>query len=231
MERHPLQRLSSPSRTASALIHLLGLASFAASFKYLVDYPNLVNDSYGWHFQYLTIIGLALATATFSVGLLADLTSSTTLFYVKNALSTASAPLEVLISLLYWSLRAIDKRLVIPEWMELNPLADVGFHALPALLLTTDLLVLSPPWTVTPRSAAALSVGLALSYWWWIEFCYARNGWYPYPLFEQVSPPVRGVVFGVSALLMTLSTAGLKYLYERVNGDAAAAIAAAKRTS
>jgi hypothetical protein len=58
--------------------------------------------------QYLTIIGLSLATATFAVGLLADLTMNSTLFQVKNALSVASAPMECLISLLYWSLRAVS---------------------------------------------------------------------------------------------------------------------------
>lgn len=58
--------------------------------------------------QYLTIIGLSLATATFAVGLLADLTMSNTLFQAKNALSVASAPMEVLISLLYWGLRGVS---------------------------------------------------------------------------------------------------------------------------
>ena len=65
------------------------------------------NDSYGWHMQYLTIIGLSLATATFTVGLLADITMNSTLFQIKNALSVASAPMECLISLLYWGLRAV----------------------------------------------------------------------------------------------------------------------------
>ena len=64
--------------------------------------------SYGWHFQYLTIIGLALSTLTFSFGLLADITLSRRLFAVKNALSVASAPIECLISILYWGLRAVS---------------------------------------------------------------------------------------------------------------------------
>jgi hypothetical protein len=66
------------------------------------------NDSYGWHFQYLTIIGLALSTLTFACGLLADLTLSRRLFAAKNALSVASAPIECLITILYWGLRAVS---------------------------------------------------------------------------------------------------------------------------
>jgi hypothetical protein len=57
--------------------------------------------------QYLTIIGLSLATCTFMLGLLADLTLSPQLFLIKNALSVTSAPLEVLVSILYWSLCAV----------------------------------------------------------------------------------------------------------------------------
>ncbi|MCJ1322739.1 hypothetical protein MMC15_008089 [Xylographa vitiligo] len=109
LRRHPLQRLPSPSRGVSSIFHAAGVSSFAASFKYLVDWPNPVNDSYGWHFQYLTIIGLALATMTFVFGSLADITASRRLFAVKNALSVCSAPLEILISLLYWGIRAVGR--------------------------------------------------------------------------------------------------------------------------
>jgi hypothetical protein len=68
------------------------------------------NEAYGWHFQYLTVIGLALSTLTFAFALLADLTLSTRLFLVKNLLSICSAPMEVLISVLYWSLRMVSSR-------------------------------------------------------------------------------------------------------------------------
>jgi len=80
--------------------------------------PNS-NEAYGWHFQYLTVIALALAFLTFCFGSLADVTLSPRLFLVKNILSVCSAPLEVLISTLYWSLRAIDPKLVVPEEMDL----------------------------------------------------------------------------------------------------------------
>ena len=69
------------------------------------------NESYGWHFQYLTIIGLALSTLTFTFGLLADITLSRRLFAAKNALSVASAPIECLISILYWGLRAVSPQI------------------------------------------------------------------------------------------------------------------------
>ena len=78
------------------------------------------NEAYGWHFQYLTIIGLALATMTFTAGALADITLSSRMFRLKNVLSMCSAPLECLISALYWGIRAVDPRLVVPAELELD---------------------------------------------------------------------------------------------------------------
>lgn len=86
-------------------LHVCMLASDSHA-PYETDKP-VRNDAYGWHFQYLTILGLFLATLTFSFGLLADLTLSPRLFLVKNTLSMTSAPLEVLITTLYWGIRAV----------------------------------------------------------------------------------------------------------------------------
>jgi len=173
---HPLQRLASPSRGVSAVIHLAGIVSFTLSYKYLIDYPTHINDSYGWHWQHLTILGLTVAYATFVVGLLADLTLSPKLFLIKNTLSLCSAPLEVLISILYWGICAIDRNLVVPPEIHLAPLPDVGFHAAPSILLVIDLLFLSPPWTINALPAMGLSSMIAVAYWAWVEQCYKHNG-------------------------------------------------------
>jgi hypothetical protein len=176
------------------------------------------NEAYGWHFQYLTVIGLALSTLTFAFALLADLTLSARLFLVKNLLSICSAPMEVLISVLYWSLRMIDERLVVPDWAYIPMHADISFHAIPAIVLLIDLLLLSPPWTISIVPALGLSSTIALGYWIWIERCYKYNGWYPYPIFEQVAFEGRVGLFVMSAIVMALSTATLQWLYGRVNG-------------
>ncbi|CBF89619.1 hypothetical protein AN0372.2 [Aspergillus nidulans FGSC A4] len=215
---HPLQRLPSPSRGFSALIHASGLASFIWSFKYMNDNPNHANEAYGWHFQYLTVIGLSLATVTFAVGLLADITLSARLFLLKNLLSVCSAPMEVLISILYWGLRLIDERLVIPDWAFIPMHADISFHAIPSIVFLIDLLFLSPPWTITIGPALGLSSAIAVGYWFWIERCFQHNGWYPYPIFEQLPFEGRIGLFALSAVVMALSTATLKWLHGRVNG-------------
>lgn len=80
----------------------------------------------------------------------------------------------------------IDKSLVVPP--DLPPItlsADIGFHLAPTLFLTTDLLLLSPPWTIGTLSSFILNEGVSLCYWFWVEACFRRNG-----LYVLVSPPV-----------------------------------------
>ena len=175
--RHARQRLASPSRSLSAIIHLAGILSFSASFGYLTVNPGPMPDSYGGQFKFLTIIGLAASLLTFLTGFLADLTGSARLFAIKNRLSVGTAPLEVLVSILYWGLTAVDKTLVMPPEVALPFLPDFGFHAMPAIMLTIDLLLLSPPWTIRAYPAMALSLSIAFFYWIWIEWCFSKNGW------------------------------------------------------
>ncbi|KAI0484911.1 FAR-17a/AIG1-like protein [Xylariaceae sp. FL0804] len=218
MAKHPAQRLASPSRRFSLLLHAGGIASFMASFRFLDTWETPMSAAYGGHYQFLTIIGLASALCTFAVGVAADVTASNRLFRLKNVLSVCSAPLEVLITILYWGLCAIDKNLVFPPDLQLDFLPDFGFHAAPALFLALDLLLLSPPWTIHGYGAMALSQVIAWGYWFWVEYCFVRNGAYPYPIFEILSTWQRALLFTFSALLMTGSTMALKWTYGRING-------------
>lgn len=180
---------------------------------------NPINDAYGWHFQFLTIIGLSVATLSFVFGLLADATLSPTLFVIKNALAVCAAPMEVLIALLYWGLRSIDPKLVIPEWAPKPPfITDFGMHGGPALLLVLDLLFFSPPWTIAVVPAMALSSAIAGAYWVWVERCYEQNKFYPYPIFDEVGFEGRVALFAGSAVVMAGATILLRWMYGVVNG-------------
>lgn len=176
-EKHHLQRFTSPSRGLSLSLHILGLASFFQSFRLLSEFPTPVNQAYGGSFQFLTIIGLATATLAFTLGLLADLTLSPVLFAAKNFVAICSNPLEALVSILYWSIFFYDKTLLFPEEFQLPFQADFGYHAMPAIMLTADLLLFSPPWTIKANGAMGLSLVLAFLYWGWIEHCFSKNGW------------------------------------------------------
>lgn len=161
----------------------------------------------------------SLSTITFTFGLLADISLSPKLFYIKNALGVASAPLEILITLLYWSLRAIDPKLVVPEFAPpLAPIADLGFHLVPSAVMLIDVMFFSPPWTISTLPAIGLSSTIAVTYWFWVEECQKHNGYYPYPLFDAAGHNGRLALFVMSAVIMSAGTMALSRTYGLVNG-------------
>lgn len=77
--------------------------------------------------------------------------------------------------------------------------------------------ILSAPYFGCLRAVAVGDWGGGCLWWLWDGWLII-GGRYPYPLFDALSPPWRAVLFAGSALLMTLSTACLKWAYGRVNG-------------
>lgn len=194
------------------------MASFSYNFYFLMTWETSFTDAYGWHFQFLTIIGLAASLVCFTLGALADIGRSRSLFQSKNAVSVLATLLEVVISILYWSIRTVELALLAQEGIQLPLLKDVGFHLAPAVLLTLDLVLLSPPWTVPACGTMAMSTVLAFAYWYWVELCFGKNKWYPYPLFELLGTAQRVFLFVFSAALVTASSGVLKWIYTSVNG-------------
>ncbi|KAJ7281824.1 FAR-17a/AIG1-like protein [Mycena rebaudengoi] len=219
MTTHALQRVRSSSRSISTIIHVAGLIFFAAAFSWLPNITNPLHNEFGGPYQFLTFIALTISTITFGVGLLADVSRSEKLFSLKNILSVCATPLEVLVSILYWGLRAVDKRLVVPPGHELPFIPDFGFHAMPAVMLTLDLILLSPPWSIEAYSAMTLGSVLIFMYWGWIEYCFSLNGWYPYPLLMLLSSWQKLLLCIIAAALMMGSTMVLKLVYGRVNEE------------
>lgn len=172
------QKLASSPKILSPIIHVAGLLSFSASHSWLPNHRNPLHHGFGGPYQFLTFIGLSISTTTFGVGLLADIFRRKHLFALKNILSVCATPLDVLVSIMYWGLRAVDKKLVVPPGHELPFLPDFGLHAMPAFMLILDLMLLSSPWSVKAYSALSLSSVLALLYWGWIEYCFSINGWW-----------------------------------------------------
>lgn len=96
---------------------------------------------------------------------------------------------------------------------------DYGFHVIPAVALTIDLLFFSPPYTIAAAPALILAIILAFGYWFWIELCYSHNAFYPYPIFEILNTPYRVLLFANSALIFFVGLWTLKWLYKQINGQ------------
>lgn len=185
------------------------------------------NESFGWHLQFLTIIGITICTACFTFGLIADITNSPLCFTLKNYLSLVAAPIEIVISILYWGLRAIDDALIVPADLPMPPvLYDIGFHLIPAVVLTLDTILLSPPWPSMPANPQAPTVmfaassAIAFAYWWWIELCYSYNGYYPYPIFGILTTIQRIRLFALSGATMWMVGSALRALYGKWTHEA-----------
>jgi hypothetical protein len=178
MTTHALQRLASSPRIVSIIIHVAGLLLFAASFSWLPNITNPVHNGFGGHYQFLTFIGLTMSAITFGLGLLADVFHNEHLFALKNMLSVCATPLEALASILYWPLRVYDKSLVMPHGYELPFIPDFGFHAMPAIMLTLDFMLLSPPWSIQAYNTMIFDSVLVSLYWGWIEYCFSINRWW-----------------------------------------------------
>ncbi|KAK7545460.1 FAR-17a/AIG1-like protein-domain-containing protein [Phyllosticta citricarpa] len=219
--KHPLQRLPSPSRGVSALVHVAGLVSFFYSFRYLVVTPNPIGELWGWHFQHLTILTLSITFLSFVFGILADLTLSARLFYLKNIFAVVAAPLEFCVSVLYWGIRAIDPKLLLhPDSPIPPPAIDHSFHTIPTLLCLLDLLLLSPPWTLAFLPSLGLAGALATAYWFWVETCAAHNnGVYAYPLFGLLDTWARVQVFAGAAIIFSVAVVILGSLQTWANGS------------
>ncbi|KAK8218787.1 FAR-17a/AIG1-like protein-domain-containing protein [Phyllosticta capitalensis] len=219
--KHPLQRLPSPSRGVSALVHAVGLVSFFYSFRYLIVTPNPLGELWGWHFQHLTILTLSITVMGFVCGILADLTLSTRLFYLKNVLAVVAAPLEFCVTVLYWGIRAIDPKLLLhPDSPMPPPLVDHSFHTFPTALCLIDLLLLSPPWTLTFIPSLGLAGLIATAYWFWVETCAAHNnGQYAYPLFGLLDTWGRVQVFAGASVIFSVAVVILGTLQALANGS------------
>ncbi|KAK0387592.1 hypothetical protein NLU13_3838 [Sarocladium strictum] len=218
MSRHPLQRLTAPSRSLSLILHAAGILSFTYNFLFLYSWETPISGSYGSHFQFLTILGLAASLIAFILGLAADITLNQTLFQLKNAINVITTPLEFVISVLYWGIHLINPELLFADEFRLPLLTDIGFHLAPAVFLTADLILFSPPWTIPAYAVMLLSTGLAFMYWYWVELCFSVNGWYPYPMFAVLNTTQRALLFTFAAGLSTMSSVALKWVYGKVNG-------------
>jgi FAR-17a/AIG1-like protein len=126
--------------------------------------------------------------------------------------------MSLLITLLYFSLHLIDPELVVPADLALPLPTDLSFHLNPIAFLLIDLLFLSPLWTITALPALALSSLIAALYYVWVERCYERNGFYPYPIFDLVGAKGRVGLFVGSAVCMAGGTVVLRVLQGRVLG-------------
>ncbi|KAG2200667.1 hypothetical protein INT47_005823, partial [Mucor saturninus] len=180
------------SKVINFLIVTAGLCSNVYGLYHIVH--DFAMPGYGGHFQFLTIIGLSLATLALAARILNLTTGAFNFIY--STLSALATPTEGLISLLYWPIHCYDKYLLLPQEFEheLPPFLDICIHLLPACCLLTDMLLFHTSFKRSPLHILAIYV-FALAYYYWVNVCYEQNGYWVYPLLAEMGDTQRGLFF------------------------------------
>ncbi|GAA5929588.1 uncharacterized protein JCM15063_004193 [Sporobolomyces koalae] len=189
-----------PRSPAAIALHVVAFASLSWSFLQLFK-PSPIHDfmvsQYGGHWQYLTILSLAIAWLTFLCALLKDAFPSVNLFArLKTSLGVIATPIEGFVALMYWGLMLIDPSLLVPPDPEFYlPLKlDVSIHGLPAVYLWLDFLCFSPPFPKAARPLT-LSASAVVLYTAWMEWTASKNGRFPYPFLDDMSQAQRSIFY------------------------------------
>ncbi|KAJ8098829.1 FAR-17a/AIG1-like protein [Lipomyces tetrasporus] len=191
--------------------------NMALRFVLMADIP--INKSYGGQLQFLTILGVVGSYITVTIGLLANIVGSPFLLRVKNSLLVLSAPVEVLISILYGSISLVNRELLVPKSVTffMPPQMDFALHGAPAILLVIDFLYFSPNWTTSPLAVLTIYSSAGVAYWMWVHRTYAVNNYFPYPLLEIVTTEQRALIFAVSIVILYGVFFSLRKLHSIVN--------------
>ncbi|KAI9270646.1 FAR-17a/AIG1-like protein [Phascolomyces articulosus] len=176
------------------LLNVVGLLSNGYGFSFVVGaFPSDIG--FGGIFQFLTIIGLTLATITFALKVL-RFTVPGALEGVYKHVAYVTTPMEGLISLLYWPMVIYSKDLLqhqeVPFVLPL-PL-DMSLHLWPAVLLWIDFLVFDVDFQRS-KSHILTIYAFTFLYFGWSTYCFTRNGFWVYPFLAEFSTIGRATFF------------------------------------
>lgn len=213
--RPKFARLFFHAATAAVMLH---------SFITLgdLDQASFFTSRHGSWSEYLTIVGVVCTGVTMAIAALRDLLPAVkALSTLKRALLLITMPLESVITAIYWPLLIFAQDLILsrppnqpgvgePSAFADQDLAlfrlplhkDLVMHAVPAVVLLIDFLLLEPKYTppASTIGAIALVVAVGGTYTSWIEHCAKlSNGQFPYP-FLTIMPLWGRVLFYVGGV-------------------------------
>ncbi|KIY65646.1 hypothetical protein CYLTODRAFT_445228 [Cylindrobasidium torrendii FP15055 ss-10] len=205
-------------RTAS-----IGVLSYGLVNSFLGDAPLdqwiRTDFAYAGHLQLVSVLGAIAALASFSTGILSDLTGSQGLRSAKRFLTLVTLPTQALIALAYCTTLF---KLVNPKTLRVLPSGamnatipvfddsttpahlpfdvDFSLHAIPGLALVLDFFLFEERFLADTVVLPIISTA-SLSYAAWVEYCAEKNGKFAYPLLDGSCLEYRIAVYTISALL------------------------------
>ncbi|ORZ01532.1 FAR-17a/AIG1-like protein [Syncephalastrum racemosum] len=176
------------------VVNIIGLLSNLYGFSFML---NLSSDvlGYGGMFQFLTIIGLTLATIAFAIKIIRFIIPGSLGALYKFVVYVAT-PMEGLITLLYWPMIFYSKDLLQAEDMPfVLPLSvDMSMHFWPAFLLYVDFFLFDADFERSKTHIGAIYI-FTLAYLGWTTLCFSRNGFWVYPFLADFSHMTRAMFF------------------------------------
>ncbi|KAL7409267.1 FAR-17a/AIG1-like protein [Mrakia frigida] len=218
-----------------------GIQVAAASYMYwgfhklhTADFLSDIDNQYGGHWQFLTILGLWTSLLYLFISIFTPLLPSV-LHPLKRIILLLALPVETVITSIYWSLILLAPQLILPPATPVEgevqpeepnlfriPLSmDLALHAVPAVILLLEFF----GWEKAYRGwrgswgAAAVAAFAAVAYGTWSERCGARNnGLFPYPFLTFNTYETRLCIYGGAttfALFFFFGLNALKKKFER----------------
>ncbi|KAI9467979.1 MAG: FAR-17a/AIG1-like protein [Benjaminiella poitrasii] len=155
---------------------------------------------FGGQYQYLTILGLTIATVAFALKIIRYFIPqfSTVIYEIVTNIAT---PLEGLISVMYWTMILVDPHLLIPKDFPGIPLLlDCTLHLFPAVFLWIDFLAFDVEFKRSNAHVGVIYV-FTVFYFVWSWYCQNVNGYWAYPFLAEFSLLMRVNFFAGSGLL------------------------------
>ncbi|CAO1636715.1 unnamed protein product [Sympodiomycopsis kandeliae] len=234
-EEHSAQRsqtLAQPNRSLQSIWYSMGLATCSFAFsqlEYLEEIAGMdLSSQFGGHYAYLTNCGLVCTFITLLLSLTTVVAPDIPFVSkAKTMFSIITLPAETMITILYWTVLAIDPSLLVPSKQVADPSnpgqflteavrlplgTDLCMHFFPAVLLLVDFLIFSPPFPKGKMTVLGLSFPhitsliSTLAYCTWAEVCNYHNGHYPYPLLSLLSNLQRTALYLFCAFLIVAVT-------------------------
>lgn len=186
------------------------LVSLVAAYSYWYaimatlarDLP--ITRSFGGIYMFLTNLGVCMSLIQQVLSLVADVTGLRLAAALSNVALLVSAPLELLITTIYWPIKFYNGALLMDPKLgiKIAPWLDRQLHLYPAIYQT--ICAVSYPhrrWVYGNLSLLVLYSSFALGYFWWTSYLAEVNGFYPYPLLSLLSGSGTLALYSVCAVL------------------------------
>ncbi|EJW04491.1 hypothetical protein EDEG_01284 [Edhazardia aedis USNM 41457] len=172
------------------------------------DYKKMLRQKYYNQFQYLTVIGLYMSILTLFLGLKLRIIYKLkkkqikSLYKIYTKMLSLILPIEILISLVFWSMFIYNPVLIVKESIYeakgFNFSQNMCLHLFPAILLAFELKNVK-----LKRSNVCVIAMIIFSfvYYFFCRYIAKKYKSWPYPFLDQLNEARRIVFFAVSTFI------------------------------